>query len=49
MKGGYMKKTKKIKLKGSSFWDRKKPINKIRKTNNSKTSINIFSKTKPLN
>lgn len=44
-----MKKTKKIKLKGSSFWDRKKPINKIRKTNNSKTSINIFSKPKPLN
>ncbi len=44
-----MKKTKKIKLKGSSFWDRKKPLNKIRKTNNSKKSINKFSKPKPLN
>ena len=44
-----MKKTKKIKLKGSSFWDKRKPLNKTRKTNDSKIKINIFSKKKPLN
>lgn len=45
-----MKKQKKIKLKGSSFWDKRKPINKKIKNNASKKkNINIFSKNKPLN
>lgn len=45
-----MKKQKKIKLKGSSFWDKRKPINKKKKTpKNHKINLNIFSKNKPLN
>ena len=43
-----MKKEKKIKLKGSSFWDKNKPINKKRKSNDKKININISSKKKPL-
>ena len=48
LKGGYMKKEKKIKLKGSSFLDKNKPINKKRRSNDKKVSINISSKKKPL-
>lgn len=43
-------KNKKIKLKGSSFLDKRKPINKKSKNTSNKLSIkNIFSKHKPLN
>ena len=43
-------KKKKIKLKGSSFFDKRKPLNKKRKnTSSKKISLNIFSKSKPLN
>ena len=44
-----MKKEKKIKLKGSSFFDKRKPINKKRKTNNNKIKIDLLSSKKPLN
>ena len=44
-----MKKEKKIKLKGSSFFDKRKPINKKRKTNNTKIKIDLSSSKKPLN
>jgi hypothetical protein len=40
---------KKIKLKGSSYWDRKKPINKKRKMREAVKSIDSFSKRKPIN
>lgn len=40
---------KKIKLKGSSFWDRRKPINKKRKLKADVKSINNFSKRRPIN
>lgn len=44
------KKTKKIKLKGSSFLDKRKPINKKTRTAKEKSKkSNIFSKSKPLN
>lgn len=42
-----MAKEKKIKLKGSSFWDKRKPINKKRKVK--VTNKNRYSKSKPLN
>lgn len=44
-----MLKQKKIKLKGSSFWDRRKPINKKRKVKVAIKNINNFSKKRPLN
>lgn len=40
---------KKIKLKGSSYWDRKKPINKKRKMKDAVRSIDNFSKRRPVN
>ena len=40
---------KKIKLKGSSFWDRRKPINKKRKMKEAVRSIDSFSKRRPIN
>ena len=40
---------KKIKLKGSSFWDRHKPINKKRKVKEAVKSIDSFSKRRPIN
>lgn len=40
---------RKIKLKGSSFWDRNKPINKKRKIKAAVRSIDNFSKRRPLN
>lgn len=44
------KKNKKIKLKGSSFLDKRKPLNKKTKPTSNKKSIkNIFSKPRPLN
>ena len=45
-----MAKEKKIKLKGSSFWDKNKPINKKRKkVRNSKIHESSLSKKRPLN
>jgi cell division protein FtsI/penicillin-binding protein 2 len=45
-----MKKEKKIKLKGSNFFDKRKPLNKKKTVSNKELSkINIFSKHKPLN
>ncbi len=45
-----MAKKKKIKLKGSSFWDKNKPINKKRKdSSTSKKHDNHSSKKRPLN
>ena len=38
-----------IKLKGSSFWDRRKPINKKRKMRDAVRSIDSFSKRRPVN
>ena len=38
-----------IKLKGSSFWDRRKPINKKRKMSDAVRSIDSFSKRRPIN
>ena len=40
---------KKIKLKGSSYWDRRKPINKKRKMKEAVRSIDSFSKRRPIN
>lgn len=40
---------KKIKLKGSSFFDKNKPINKVRKTKVTSSKENTFSHKKPLN
>ena len=40
---------KQIKLKGSSFWDKNKPLNKKRKVNAAIRSINSFSKKKSIN
>ena len=40
---------KKIKLKGSSYWDRRKPINKKRKMKEAVRSIDSFSKKRPIN
>ena len=40
---------KKIKLKGSSFFDRHKPINKKRRVKEAVRSIDSFSKRRPLN
>lgn len=44
-----MGKQKKIKLKGSSFFDKRKPINKKRKHSSSVVSHDSFSKKRPLN
>ncbi len=44
-----MSKKKKIKLKGSSFFDKNKPINKPRKKTNNKVKIDKLSSKKPLN
>lgn len=46
-----MAKEKKIKLKGSSFLDKHKPINKKKKDNQTKTTnkTSIFSNNKPIN
>lgn len=42
--------TKKIKLRGSSFFDKRKPLNRNKRTTKTqKISFNIFSKSKPLN
>ena len=38
-----MTKEKKIKLKGSSFFDKRKPINKTRKVKNNKVKIDKLS------
>lgn len=38
-----------IKLKGSSFWDRRKPINKKRRMRDAVRSIDSFSKRRPIN
>lgn len=40
---------KKIKLKGSSYWDKRKPINKKRKMRDAVKSIDSFSKRRPIN
>lgn len=40
---------KNIKLRGSSFWDRRKPINKKRKMKEAVKSIDSFSKRRPIN
>ncbi|MBQ6494696.1 MAG: penicillin-binding protein 2 [Bacilli bacterium] len=44
-----MTKEKKIKLKGSSFFDKRKPINKTRKVKNNKVKIDKLSSKKPIN
>lgn len=44
-----MAKAKKIKLKGSSFWDKRKPINKKRRVKVSSNESHRFSKKKPIN
>ena len=44
-----MSKPKKIKLKGSSFFDRNKPINKVRKTKKGSPKEPFISHKKPLN
>ena len=44
-----MAKEKKIKLKGSSFWDRRKPINKKRKVKVARIASNGISKKGPIN
>ncbi len=44
-----MAEKKKIKLKGSSFFDKNKPINKIRKTKSSSPKENTLHHKKPLN
>ena len=44
-----MRKQKKIKLKGSSFFDRHKPINKKRKSSHSVVEKESFSRKRPLN
>ena len=38
-----------IKLRGSSYWDKRKPINKKRKMREAVKSIDSFSKRKPIN
>ena len=43
-----MAEKKKIKLKGSSFFDKNKPINKIRKTKSSSPKENNLHHKKPL-
>ena len=44
-----MAKEKKIKLKGSSFWDKRKPINKKRKVKVASKNSGSFSKKRPIN
>ena len=44
-----MKRKKKIKLKGSSFFDRNKPLNKIRKKKTLQPKEDRLSKRKPIN
>ena len=44
-----MKKQKKIKLKGSSFFDRNKPINKKRKSSHSVVKEDALSRKRPIN
>ena len=44
-----MARQKKIKLKGSSFFDKNKPINKKRKSNRVAVKEDRFSKKRPLN
>ena len=41
--------SKKMKLKGSSFWDRNKPINRKRKMKAAALSIDNFSKRRLIN
>ena len=50
MEGSIMAREKKIKLRGSSFFDRNKPINKKRKSPRVVVQKDsIFSKKKPIN
>ena len=40
---------KKIKLKGSNFWDKNKPINKVRKTKVTSHKEQSLTHKKPIN
>ena len=44
-----MARERKIKLKGSSFFDKRKPINKVRKSSRTITHEDVLSKRRPLN
>lgn len=44
-----MARVKKIKLKGSSFWDKRKPINRVSKKNKISSYKEITSKKRPIN